>query len=63
MELHDCEAQVHTPTPELAPSLQEGEGMGEKTQPLHFTPLTSQQRLPGTVATSQDCLSAGSACP
>lgn len=43
MELHDCEAQVHTPTPELGLSPQEGEGMGEKTQALHFTPLTFQQ--------------------
>lgn len=61
MELHDGEAQVHAPTPELGPPPQEEEGMGEKTQPLHFTPLTFQQILPGIVATSQDCLSAGSA--
>lgn len=42
MELHDCEAQVHAPTPELGPSPQKEEGMGEKKQPLHFTPLTFQ---------------------
>lgn len=62
MELHDGEAQVHAPTPELGPSPQEEESMGEKTESLLFTPLRFQQILPGTVATSQDCLSAGSAC-
>lgn len=53
MELHDSEAQVHAPTPKLGPWLQEEERLGGKTQPLHFTPLTSQQILPATAAASQ----------
>lgn len=62
MELHGCEARGRPPTPELRQSPQEEEGMGEKTPPLPFIPLTFQQILPGTVATSPGCLSSGSAC-